>query len=441
MLHPYSIHYEKYMFNFTNKRPIRSRVNKIINLSFIVSILLLLTTLSGCKVTDMALRKFANATATQTWKNDAKIAQLPIKMLNDHIILPVRINGGDELNFIFDSGATTTVIFESHNTKKLKLNKSFPIYLSGAGEGESSVAYNVKDTNISLDKLELEGLSVVYLPVESMGFFNELDEVYFDGVIGYDFLKRFPIEINYDQMQINIYRNHDELPKEIAQNWEHLNIEIEAGLPVLSTKIQITKDKATTANLVLDTGYTDPLSLNLSTSDKLIVPGKSYTASLKGMTGREVSKVAINKSITLGKHIIREFPSFYSEASNIRTGNGVLGNKILSKFNLLFDYENDSLFIKPNGRFSKLISADRSGLQVYPHRLGGFVDEVADGSGADILGLKQGDIITKLDRIDITDETLDLLQIALTSQKKSLAICWLSSEKINCGNLHLSTRI
>ena len=177
--------YMKQIKSKSNKEWILVHTVKLVILSTII------VSLTGCNLVKVAMRSFDNATMTQAWKNEARVAKVPIKLLNDHIIMPVSINGGKTLNFILDSGATTTVIFESHNTKNNDLDRSFPIKLSGAGHGQSSVAYNVRDVNIAVGELELQGASIVYLPIESMQFFDSLDEVYFDGVIGYDFLRRF----------------------------------------------------------------------------------------------------------------------------------------------------------------------------------------------------------------------------------------------------------
>jgi hypothetical protein len=191
--------------------------------------------------------------------------------------------------------------------------------------------------------------------------------------------------------------------------------------------------------LILDTGYTDALSIDVSSSENLSAPQHFYHASLKGMSGRESAMIANTQSIMFGANSIANFPGFYEESSNISDVNGVLGNKILSQYNLVFDYENEQLFIKPNQRFAMPISMDKRGLQVYPHLLGGYIDDVATDSGAELLGLKRGDNITTLNETKVTDETLTLLQKALGSSLATIDIYWISKGQKNCNLLTLSS--
>jgi len=400
-----------------------------------------ITSLSSCNLINRLQRTLDNATIKEVWQAEASVVKIPFKLLNDHIVMPVSINGGKTLNFIFDSGATTTVIFESNNTKELKLNLSFPIYLSGGGQGKSATAYNVRETNIAIGDLELQGASIVYLPLESIHFFKELDEVYFDGVIGYDFLKRFPIEINYEQMLVSIYRNKNSLPNLTDNSWQSLKLDIESELPILKTQLQTFDDLSVPVKLILDTGYTDPLLINITGSNPLTSPIIFYSASLKGISGRETIKVAETKTIKLGSYSVNNFPAFYAKSEKNGIPNGVLGNKILSQFNIIFDYDRERIFIKPNKRFGMLIPMDRSGLQVYPHKKGAYIDDVAINTGGSQLGLKSGDIIVSFNETVVNNITLAKLQTLLTSDDKSINICWITESSHNCGVLNLSDRI
>jgi len=422
--------------NIESRNILTTSKNKLIMLMIIIMSAI---SMSGCNLVSMAKRSYSNAMMEKVWKDESRIARVPFKLLNDHIIMPVSINGGHPLNFILDSGAATTVIFESHRTKKIELDRSFPISLSGAGHGKSSIAFNVKDTDITVGSLTLKGASVVYLPVDSAQFFKSLDEVYFDGVIGYDFLQRFPLEIDYERMIVSIYRDTSDLPDLTSDEWQKLELNIESRMPTLVTKLKIASGNNARVKLILDTGYTDALSIDVSSSENLSAPQHFYNASLKGMSGRESAMIANTQSINFGVNSIANFPGFYEESSNISNVNGVMGNKILSQFNLVFDYDNEQLFIKPNQRFSIQILMDKSGLQVYPHLLGGYIDDVAIDSGAELLGLKRGDIITTFNETAVTDETLTLLQKTLASNLATIEICWVSKGKNNCGSLELST--
>jgi len=74
-----------------------------------------------------------------------------------------------------------------------------PMTISGVGTGDDPQAYIIEYTGLTIGSVHLEGLSVVYLPLDSVPFFESLDEVYFDGIIGAPFFERMLVEINYEK--------------------------------------------------------------------------------------------------------------------------------------------------------------------------------------------------------------------------------------------------
>ena len=168
--------------------------------AFIASCTLLL---GGCQLADMAQFGYANATASHHWVDEVTSTTLHFEMVDDHIIVPVSVNESEPLHFVLDSGAAATVILESRQTGALPLELGAELTVSGVGTGPDPVARIVEDTGIALGSLRLEGLSVIYLPLTSVPFFDNFDEVYFDGVIGAQFFERFVVEIDYDRQLIS----------------------------------------------------------------------------------------------------------------------------------------------------------------------------------------------------------------------------------------------
>ena len=152
-----------------------------------------LVMLSGCQLAELAQFGYANATATHRWLGEARSTTLPFELIDDHIVLPVSINASEPLRFVLDSGAAATVVFESQGTKAVPLEMTGKLPVSGVGDGPDPEAFVVADTALSMGSIRLEGLSVIYLPLSSIPFFSNLDEVYFDGVIGAPFFERFVV--------------------------------------------------------------------------------------------------------------------------------------------------------------------------------------------------------------------------------------------------------
>ena len=61
-------------------------------------VLLLLCT--GCELITMARFSYDDATASYTWSSEARETVVPFTLVDNHIILPVRVNGSEPLNFV-----------------------------------------------------------------------------------------------------------------------------------------------------------------------------------------------------------------------------------------------------------------------------------------------------------------------------------------------------
>jgi hypothetical protein len=392
----------------------------------------------------MAQFSYANATATHHWLDQATTTTVHFELVDDHIILPVSVNSSEPLNFVLDSGAAATVILESYNTQPLPLEFGAELTVSGVGTGANPVARIIEDTDLSLGDVRLEGLSVIYLPLASIPFFDNLDEVYFDGVIGAPFFERFVVEIDYDRQLIS-FSEPDSVKARIDQrsvNWQEIPLQIDSGVPYLTTQISTGPEQTVAVKLLVDTGYRGPVSLTPETHDEIDEPLEYFSTVGQGLSGDVEINVGISESLTIGGFALDNVPVSYSitggESEN--GSNGLLGNEVLRRFNLVFDYPNERMFVAPNQYFSVPITADRSGLLIRPHRLGAVVKSIARDPAGEGGDLRVDDIITSIDDKPMTRSSITELKQVLASDREAVSICWLSSDQSHCTNLALSSR-
>jgi len=116
------------------------------------------------------------------------------------IIVPVSINGGAPFDFIFDTGATATII-DREIAKQLALHSAEAASINSGTMIEVVTCYR-------LDNLALGGKSVANLKVPCV----ELREIHsispkIRGVLGQDFLSRFNYILNYRDQRIEFEEN------------------------------------------------------------------------------------------------------------------------------------------------------------------------------------------------------------------------------------------
>lgn len=403
-------------------------------------VLLLLCT--GCELITMARFSYDDATASYTWSSEAREAVVPFTLVDNHIILPVRVNGSKPLNFVLDSGAAATVIMDSQDTRTLQLQTDGELTVSGVGEGPHPVAHLLRGLSLELGALQIQGQSAVYLPLDQVPFFHDLDDVYFDGVLGAPLFKRFSVAIDYDRQVVTFHEPNLASIAAPPGEWQLVPLQIEGGVPYLTTRMANDEGELVAVKLLVDTGARGTVSITTETHAGLYAPQSYFPAVSQGLSGNVPSRVTLSESLALGPYQLGTVPVSYAMAGgeSERDSNGLVGNEVLRRFNSVFDYANGHLLLQPNQHFAEPMPADRSGLLIRPHRLGAIVRAIAPDTGAADSALQVGDIITSFDAIPVSRETVGALKKVLASDASSVYLCWHTSAQSQCGGLVLATR-
>jgi hypothetical protein len=342
---------------------------------------------------------------------------------------------------VLDSGAGASVIIDSRGSRALQLEMGGEISVSGVGTGPDPVARIVPDTAFSIGGVSLAGQSVIFLPLDSIPFFDDLDDVYFDGVIGAPFFTRFVIEIDHDRKLIS-FTEPSVAAGQFGDEWQEVALEIQYGAPYMTAQVDAGMSSPVDVKLLVDTGFRGALSLTPSTDERLQEPLEYFQAIGEGLSGEVVSQVAMSESLTLAGYSLQHLPVSYAIAGGEDEdgSNGIVGNEVLQQFNLVFDYPRERLLLAPNRNFAAPIEADRSGLQVRPHTAGGTVKRIAPGSTGQASALQVGDIITTFDDMPVSYESIRELKRTLASDRDSVRLCWQSGAEQRCDDLALASR-
>lgn len=139
------------------KKNIRISSKKKINSCFRLSIfsvvlftcfILFIFFLSSCSSSKKYQRERYNGFSFERPSKRALI--LKFKLINNLIVIPVKINESDTLHFILDSGVQNMLITELSVGDKLQVNYLKEIELSGLGSGEKLMAYASPNNNFNI---------------------------------------------------------------------------------------------------------------------------------------------------------------------------------------------------------------------------------------------------------------------------------------------------
>ncbi|MGZ8524336.1 MAG: aspartyl protease family protein, partial [Chitinophagaceae bacterium] len=239
------------------------------------------------------------------------------------------------------------------------------------------------------------------LTVDSLNFhvndYSVLTSVYgeqIDGIIGYSLLSRYIIKINYDSLQLDICsKGTIRYPK-----GGFLFRPILSTLPVQLARI---KDENThQARFLHDIGAGVCLMLSqdfVDDSSVLQKKRKLWPKDGEGVGGKISMNLTIVKELKLGPYRFRNVPTYiFDDAFNVTSYpylGGLIGNDILRRFNVIFNYPKRDIHMVPNTHFRDPFDYSYSGIELY------FIDgqievgSISKGSPADLAGVKQGDAL------------------------------------------------
>ena len=118
---------------------------------------------------------------------------------------------------------------------------------------------------------------------------------------------------------------------------------------------------------------------------------RPVTIQAEGLGGKKLMQLTVVKQVKLGPYKFSNVPVYlYDDEQNITsypfTG-GLIGNELLRRFNLTFNYGEREVFIEPNTHFRDDFDYAYTGLSLYDINDGIFVEDIIENSPAAKAGL------------------------------------------------------
>ncbi len=319
------------------------------------------------------------------------LTRFPFKQLSGGIML-VRAqlnNLPDSFNFILDTGSGG-ISLDSATCFQ------YNIPHVPSGRSINGIA-GIRDVDFSKNNaLNFPGLKVNGLDFY-INDYEILTSVYgekIDGIIGYSFFSRYIIKINFDSTFVEVYE-----PGFLIYPREGTMLHpVFTALPIQNIRI---KDARTLdENFYLDTGAGLSFLLTQAfTKDSGFIQKrrKPVTIQVEGMGGKKTMLLTIIKEIKLGPYKFRRVPTHLLDdefnAISYPFVAGLIGNDILRRFNLIFNYVKREVHLTPNTHFEDAFDYSYTGLSIYSIDGEIVIDDIITGSPAYKAGFKKNDII------------------------------------------------
>lgn len=377
-----------------------------------------------------------NPQAQHVWHASEDSVAVPFEWHDGHLIIPVRINDSASVRLAFDTGASATVLFETERTRSLRLQAERQIPIGGASGVDL-----VNDAKVSLAGIDVTNLTILHVPLRNSPIFANDDEAYFDGAVGGDLLHRFVTQIDYVKQVIRFSKGSIDVATD--PTWRVVPIDIRTRVPVIDVRLQGARARSESVRLLVDSGAPAYAYMNPDLTRRTAVPARNYLTRGRSFNGPYERVTARLAAFSLGGF---EFPGLVThfdrtDFKDLGRAVGLIGNGVLRNFDLIFDYRAGTLAMRRNARFDASSKADRSGIDLQPHRAGAIVRSVAPGSKAEQLGVKGGDVVTDIDGQSLRSDSFDQVKQLLSSDRQTLALCWRSQGRQSCEPLPLADRL
>lgn len=321
------------------------------------------------------------------------------------------------LSFVFDTGASGTVL-NKHHAERMGITATFQQSAGGAsGVGLYDIATEqvLRFGDFTLPLRHMALIDLTHL--------EERSGRRIDGIIGYDIISEYITQLDFDNKKINLYEKAKEVND--IEGYSKLKINTNNSIPQVPVEFTLKNGTVIKGDFLFDSGANSNLIINtpfVQKHDLENVIGDTYLRKHSGLTSTRHSTVGYIQSATFNGETFEDIPI---SLSNTRSGvlsrkgfAGLLGAGIINRFQVVLDYDQGFIYLKPNSNMSKPFKHNRSGIAFIKKDGKLFVDDVVANSQAGTLGIAHGDELVKINDYTGTDmrKVMDLLQTADTAE-------------------------
>jgi predicted aspartyl protease len=351
-------------------------------------------------------------------KRPPLLTTIPFEQLYGGVML-VRAqvgNSADTLNFILDTGSGG-ISLDSLTAARLGVRVTYTNQtVSGiGGTRKINLAENLK--------LKLPGITIDSLTF-SVNRYDVLTEAYgvnIDGIIGYAFISRFILEVNFDQGKIDVYEKGPFRYPRGGWLWKYRLV----YLP--NTTLEVRDSRTIFGQYYIDTGagLCMLFSEEMAADSGLLVSGKTpLVTQVDGMGGKATTRITTLKFMRLGPYKFKNVPIYlYNDEGNVLqypAASGLIGNDILRRFNWVMNYSEKELHLTPNKSFTEPFDYAYTGLGIYLIDDEVKVTDVVKDSPGEKAGFQVGDVIFSVDHI--VSKNVSRIKSLLHDAKRNLKV-------------------
>ncbi len=319
------------------------------------------------------------------------ITSISFTMLTGGIIIlhATLDNFKDSLNFVLDTGSGG-ISLDSATCDYLALPKKLSDKtvrgIAGMKQVEFTYNHSLHLTGLTVDNLDFH--------INDYEILTSAYGIRIDGIIGYSFLRRFIVMVNYDIMTLEVFTPGTfKYPR-----GGYLLRPQFTTLPM--QPVTVRDNTLVNGKFYFDTGAGLCMLLNaemVQDSSLLKSKKKIYPTEAEGLGGKKAMNLTVIKEVRVGPYKFRNVPVYiFDDEFNVTAYpvlGGLIGNDILRRFNVILNYPEQQIYIRPNKHYTDSFDYSYTGLGMYLINGAITVTEIMAHSPAEEAGFQVGDVV------------------------------------------------
>ena len=333
------------------------------------------------------------------------VATLPFEYFRKHILVAMRIDNASLRACMVDNGFNADIITES-----VARAIGLPFHALGGktpnaegfGEGSAPASFVVEKT-VTLGIKDFTILTGQTYVLDMAGFEDGMG-VHFDCVLGLPLFAQYVVEIDYTKRLITLYD-----PGSFQYRGSGRAVPLQVAVPPTVEAGVITPDGRTVkATVALDLGSDAILDFQptFQSEHHIMQAGQAEVPIDEiGLSGEfHMSIVRLPSVEFAGYKLEKPLVAFMHTAPgpSLSANDGYIGNSLLHRFTVTFDYSRERVIFEPNSSFGDPFKGNMTGIKVDPESdvARGFeVVYVEERSPAEKAGVQTGDRIVEINGV------------------------------------------
>ena len=274
--------------------------------------------------------------------------EIPFELDRKRIVLPVRVEGSETLRIVLDTGMPIDgiYVFQKDFAGQLNQQNSQEVRVGGAGAGEPSTAMLFDSTSVYVGDVEFPNRRVIVSMSPTTQDFPR------GGVIGKTLFAGHAIEVDYDRSVIRLHPT----TYEPDSTWTRVDLSIRKDIPFLKADLFLDEASDCSLDVYIDLASEEALELLVKPDMKFALPvrlseertiGTGLSGDIHGREGRVAG-------LRIGAYELHDVVAEFVDAgvrSKQDGADGIIGNELLRRFNVIFNMAESTLYLKPNQNF------------------------------------------------------------------------------------------